>query len=513
MRTTLIAAAIVVTAATAGACVKGNECDFGDCASPTADGGTEGSIAEAGGDVVQPPAGCDPAADPKDAPKCVVSEFGVFVDGTSGANSNVGTKESPVKTIAAALGKLGDKSRIYVCEGAYAEHVLLTTAVSLYGGFGCGSWGYSGTKARLAPSDNGYALRIEGVGAPIVVADLAVTAVGAVDAGASSIALFVSESAGVTLRRVSATAGKGKAIGDATAPPSNLFAGDPAGNPAAGAAGANPKTCACPSYGSSTGGGGGAGGIVGDRNGKAGMDGGAAPILPPPTGTFDGKGGQGAVDPGGGCSVGTAGASGQPRAAGAGAMTLAVVSRDGWVGSSGSDGLAGNAAQGGGGGGGDSATGGGGGGGGGGCGGCGGSGGIGGKAGGSSAAIVMFASSLHLDRVDLRTDDAGKGGNGSKGGGGGGGGGGTVGACSGRAGGNGAGGSGGGGGAGGVSAGIVRKGGSLEGTPMVTHGQKGAPGAGGDSGPGGMNTLGTAQSGNAGTVGQDGVADNLVVVD
>lgn len=35
-------------------------------------------------DVVQPPAGCDPKAEPKNAPKCVVSEFGVFVDATNG---------------------------------------------------------------------------------------------------------------------------------------------------------------------------------------------------------------------------------------------------------------------------------------------------------------------------------------------------------------------------------------------------------------------------------------------
>jgi hypothetical protein len=76
---------------------------------------------DSGADVVQPPAGCDPAADPKDAPKCVVSELGVFVDAAGGADSNPGTKGTPVKSITAALTKLGGKARVYVCEGTYPE--------------------------------------------------------------------------------------------------------------------------------------------------------------------------------------------------------------------------------------------------------------------------------------------------------------------------------------------------------------------------------------------------------
>lgn len=76
------------------------------------DAGSDGGVIDAGSDVVQPPDGCDPAADPKDAPKCVVSEFAVFVDATGGVDANAGTKESPVKSITAALGKLGGKNRV-----------------------------------------------------------------------------------------------------------------------------------------------------------------------------------------------------------------------------------------------------------------------------------------------------------------------------------------------------------------------------------------------------------------
>src|SRR5689334_19064962 len=81
------------------------------------DGGSDGD-----GGRVDVPADCDPNADPKDAPKCVVNAFGVFVD-ANGDDANEGTKEKPVKTITAALGKLAGKPRVYVCEGTYEEHV------------------------------------------------------------------------------------------------------------------------------------------------------------------------------------------------------------------------------------------------------------------------------------------------------------------------------------------------------------------------------------------------------
>ena len=87
------------------------------------DGGFEGGP-DARPDVV--PSGCDPAAAPKDAPACVANSFAVFVDGTAGADTNEGTKESPLKSIGVALTKLGSRSRVYVCEGTYAESVEIT---------------------------------------------------------------------------------------------------------------------------------------------------------------------------------------------------------------------------------------------------------------------------------------------------------------------------------------------------------------------------------------------------
>lgn len=51
---------------------------------------------------VDAPLGCDASADAKDAPKCVVSEFGVFVDASGGSDTNPGTQESPMETLTAA---------------------------------------------------------------------------------------------------------------------------------------------------------------------------------------------------------------------------------------------------------------------------------------------------------------------------------------------------------------------------------------------------------------------------
>src|SRR5579885_3393380 len=72
---------------------------------------------DGGGDVVsEPPPGCDLTKDPKDAPACVADAVGIFVDGTSGADANPGTKEKPVATITHALSLVtSPQTRVYVC--------------------------------------------------------------------------------------------------------------------------------------------------------------------------------------------------------------------------------------------------------------------------------------------------------------------------------------------------------------------------------------------------------------
>ncbi len=138
------------------------------------------------------PPGCDPTTDVRDAPKCVVNDYGVFVDAAGGSDANAGTKEMPVQSITAALGKLAGRPRIYACDGTYAEHVKITSAVSIYGGFTCGSWSYGGTKAKIAPADRGVALTLGGASNAVVLADLDVAAQDASDPGEASVAVFVS---------------------------------------------------------------------------------------------------------------------------------------------------------------------------------------------------------------------------------------------------------------------------------------------------------------------------------
>jgi hypothetical protein len=422
--------------------------------------------------TVQPPVGCDPAAEPKDAPKCVVSDFGVFVDATNGADANAGTKDAPVRTIAGALGKLSAKNRIYICEGTYAEHVELTSAVSLYGGFACGAWTYSGTKAKVAPTNAGYALQVGNVSSPSTLSDLAFTAIPGTDATPSSVAAFVTKTTSLTLRRVDLVAGagfKGKTPnqGSTLALMSSMpTAGTLNGNAGNTTIGGAAQLCTCVGGGTSRGGAG--GNINGD--GSAGVI--AQAVADPAFATGLGSTFEE-------CGVGQGGRPGSnaPSAAGAaGASTLGAITENGWSPSSGSDGVAGTPGQGGGGGGGA-----GGGGGGGACGGCGGEGGRGGGGGGASIALASLASPVALVASSLTSADAGEAGAGGGGGDGGAGGAKARGglACDGGNGGKGGAGGGGGGGAGGISVGVLYKGAkpTLD-TTKTTTGRFGAKGVG-----------------------------------
>ena len=158
-----------------------------------------------GGDaavVVPPPPGCDPAADPKDAPLCVVDAFGLFVDPASGDDKNDGARATPLKTLGAAIATRTGKPRIYLCEGVAPESVKLNAPVSIFGGFRCNDWSYSGVRTTVGSPEGGYALEIDRVGAPLTIADVTFTsAPGSIDRR-TSIAAFVHGCSRVELRRV-----------------------------------------------------------------------------------------------------------------------------------------------------------------------------------------------------------------------------------------------------------------------------------------------------------------------
>ena len=451
---------------------------------------------DGGGDDGQVlPQGCDPSKDPKDSIACVDDSIGIFVS-ASGSDSNAGTKSSPLKTIGAAVGKLTSQhNRVYVCDGTYAETVKLTGPANIFGGFACADWSYAGTLPKVGPATSGYALDVESVSGAVVVEDLELDAPSGQAPGESSIAVFVTQSTNVLLRRVTAKSGDGAPGADAVATSNwDEDAGAaPKGNDvdaavSAGNVGGAPCLSVCVNGQASTGG---AGGNVA----AAGADGG--PNIPEnPTGQIPKHNGIGSTC---GVTFPGPGADGFPADGGtAGAAKSGTLASSGWQVELATSGATGGIGQGGGGGGGGAGPTNGAGGGGG-CGGCGGAGGAGGGSGGSSFAILGFQSTVTADAC---TFQAGGGGVGKTGGsaqfgqaggfagaaippGSGGDG------CNGAPGGTGGAGAGGGGGAGGnaIAIGYVGTkptvtGGSMQEGNAGTHGAGGTGAAGNDGLPG-----------------------------
>ncbi len=460
------------------ACGVGTDCDFGQCAGPSMDGDVDGGLDGEVPDAAKPP-DCDDKADPtSDAAKgCVVDSFALFVDGDGGNDANDGKKGTPLKTIASAIGKVGStgKRHIYVCgSGTYAEHLKLTTAAHLHGGFACSTWTVdSSAKAKIAPTDPGYALHIDGVSAAVTISDLELVApdAGSLKDGTSSIAVFANKS-NVSFLRAALRAQNGAegAPGEAGQPGVVTSAGGLEGNPANGATGGPSKTCTCSSSTTSTKGGAGGsetGGGPGEPNYGAGAPKNGAP------GAFGGGSCNGNANGNDGADAPAVNDASPP-------TTLGVLSPEGWRPSKGDDATEnGKPGQGGGGGGArDNTTGASSGG----CGGCGGFAGKGSSGGGASIALLANESVLALKASILETKAAGAGGTAGAGGEGGEGGKSVaVGLCSGGKGGRGADGGAGAGGAGGVAAGILFKGAepTLDAETTIAHGEAGSGGKGG----------------------------------
>jgi hypothetical protein len=475
-----------------------------------------------GGPNVPPapvPPGCDPGADPRDAPACVTDGFAVYVQPKATGD---GSKAAPLGSIQQAINYAFAHGihRVYACDGTYDEHVVVEHAVSLYGGFACGTWEPSQDRGKVHPATPGFALHVKSL-APedgqLAIRHLDFEAASAQGSGESSIGVFVLSSADVAFTDVRIAAGDGHDAKDAPDPPINWDTTTAQkGAPPTGLTGGAGQTCTCKVYGTSGGGGGGnAGNVTSHPNGFDGGNGTATPTVTGPPGAT-GNGGPGAVAGANGCGTGQYGANGLARSAGKKATVPGAISDAGWTPSAGTDGEAGNPGQGGGGGGGGLVTevaGSGGG-----CGGCGGSGGKGGAGGGGSIALLVASSKVTLAGGAIETGSGGHGARGSNAQGGAPGAPGdqTAGACAGRAGGQGAGGGGGAGGSGGVAIGIAFAGTAptVDGVPVPAHADQLAvvTKLGAAGGFGGAGNLGAAASsapngiaGNPGTPGDPGL--------
>jgi hypothetical protein len=462
---------------------SGDDCSSNNnCVAP--DGGNDATGLDVALDVsndLNIPQGCDLTADITASPACVDDGIGVFVDVTSGADTNDGTKASPFKTIGHAIGAAGSKVRVYVCAGTYAEDVSITqtNAISVFGGLQCGTWSYDGNQPIVGASN--LSLHVDGAQKPIVFSDITFQSAMGPNPGDSSIAALVDASTDVTLRRVKLrpAAGADGKSGTTGANWTQVAPSDPtiAGKAASGATGGADHTCAlCTDSVNSTGGGGGTGmalSATGGDDGKPNLSGQS------PT---DGKGGSSA------CTSGDNGANATQGSDAPGATAIGKLASTGWSPASGQNGANGGPGQGGGGGGGGANALSPGGGGGGGCGGCGGAGGVGGGGGGASIGIAVVSSKVTLVACDIVTLFGGKGGNGSVGQDG------QLGGyagtlvspgCAGGIGGQGAKGSAGGGGAGGSSVGILytdQQPNADQATTITIPSNAASKGAGGDPG-------------------------------
>ena len=429
------------------------------------------------------PATCPSGNEPKDDPSCVSDALGIFVapSANGGSDANPGTKESPVASLKTALQKAasGSKGFIFVCEGSYTESVDIAQTVSVFGGFKCADWSYTGALAKFTATKSDYVLHLDAAN-NVTIADVELDAIDApINTGASSISAFVAASQNVKLERLTAKAGKGSDGPDgALANYSLPDAGALKGNDAPGIDGGAPKIVPCPGGDSTTGGGGGYG------NGQDGMDGTPGPSN---KGTLSACSGS---NTGGGNGV--TGAAGKDAPA---TTSLGTLTASGWAPATGASGDHGAAGQGGGGGAGYSN----GGGGGGGAGGCGGAPGGGGIGGGGSVALLAFGSTVTVTSSVFVASDAGRGGSGVAGqpgasSGGAHGNGSGVGCSGGNGGGGGAGG-GGAGGAGGVSIGVLSKGGSVsvDGSTTITVAPQGGAKGSGASANDGIDGVAQAQ--------------------
>ena len=410
---------------------------------------------------------------------------------------------SPLLTVNEGIAlAMTQKKRVYVCLGTYSETLSLTNAddgLKVYGGLDCtNGWKYVGTPATgatVVATPGGTpapatALTVTGaMTTGVGFQDVGFTSPDGVTAGDSSVVVFVTSGAKLSLTRGVVTAGKGIAQPTAGTNSNWPNTSTPAGTPMnGGTVGGAGGTNTCVDGTTSTGG---SGGSFSSSNWQPGNNGLSVPAVSSPL-INEGDGG-------GTCTPGTIGAMGAaPTQGGSGATSAGSLTLSGWsLGGTGSAGSRGNPGQGGGGGGGAAASipGAGGGGG---AGGCGGGSGAGASTGGSSFGVLAYQAALTLTNVTINTGAAGGGGTGGAGQAG------QSGAsgasedtdCAGGPGASGTAGTGGGGGAGGHTIGIAwlgATGPTVNGTVVtadqatftgITTGTKGAGGGGGKDGNG-----------------------------
>jgi len=358
----------------------------------------------------------------------------IFVDASTGSDSNSGAFGSPVKTITKGI-QLASASNpvkyVIVSEGNYYETFTLANGVSIYGGYSrAHNWARSNSYiVNVYPDSSG--IRGSNITNRTDIDRINIYAADATVASGSSYGMFLSNSTNIYINRCTIMGGKG---GDGTngANGANGISNNPSTmNGSPGQPGCEDSTGFCDSCARPQGGAGGisACGMNGGRGGNAGHsdnygDNGSAGVGPYGAGGAGGLGSEccrGSAAPyswqyGGNGANGANGYNGTP------GSSFGTLTESGYLATnSGGDG--GNGVHGAGGGGGGGGGGGttdcdsyGSSGGGGGAGGCGGYGGKGGTGGGASVGIYLSNSTVNISYSTISTKNGGNGGSGGIGG-------------------------------------------------------------------------------------------------
>ena len=163
----------------------------------------------------------------------------VFVAPT-GSDDAPGTRASPILTIGRALEVASlHHFDVLVCNGTYAENIVIRTGQHVYGGYACTQdWRRVKDRAIVQP-DHGLALLVDSVSDPVVMDRFAFRAANGTDAGSSSQVAGIVTSGDVKLSHVEFAAGNGAAGLDGVA------GADAAAEPESGSDGADTSDAGC----------------------------------------------------------------------------------------------------------------------------------------------------------------------------------------------------------------------------------------------------------------------------
>ena len=136
---------------------------------------------------------------------------GLFVR-TDGSDDAAGTREQPMRTVAAAISRarvLGDGTDVYLAAGRFPGSLALATGVSLYGGFDPVTWMRS---PELESRIEGGSTAVTGIDVDVVTLDgLTIAGANAVEAGSSAYGILLARSSMITLANSTILVGNGAA--------------------------------------------------------------------------------------------------------------------------------------------------------------------------------------------------------------------------------------------------------------------------------------------------------------